>query len=211
MKYLYSPPFLIKKIFSSFQWDSSIPKVLFTFDDGPEPEVTEIILKELDSHKIKSIFFCVGENLDKYSSLAKEILVEGHEIGNHTTQHRRIQKLKRNDIQNSIANVQRIAEEKLDYKIKYFRPPYGNFDLRIKGILKENNLQNVMWSLVTYDYKNDINIVKFATSKYLRKNSIVVLHDNIKSKDIIKESIQFVVEEAKKKKYEIGKPSECLK
>ncbi len=211
MKYLYSPPFLVKKMFSSFQWDSNIPKVLLTFDDGPEPEVTELILKELDDKKIKSIFFCVGENLEKYPSLAKQILAEGHEIGNHTTQHRRIQKLKRDDILQSINNVQQIAEEKLDYKIKYFRPPYGNFDLRTSGIMKETKLQNVMWSLVTYDYKNDLNIVKFATSKYLRKNSIVVLHDNIKSKSIIKDSIQFVLEEAQKKNYEIGKPSECLK
>lgn len=211
MKYLYKPPFLIKKVFSSFQWDSSIPKVLFTFDDGPEPEVTELILKELDDHKIKSIFFCVGENLEKYTSLAKEILSEGHEIGNHTSKHRRIQKLKREETLISINKVQQIAEEKLNYKIKYFRPPYGNFDLRTKGILKETKLQSVMWSLVTYDYKNDLNIVKFATTKYLRKNSIVVLHDNIKSKNIIQDSIKFVIDEVKKKSYEIGKPSECLR
>jgi hypothetical protein len=68
-----------------------------------------------------------------------------------------------------------------------------------------------MWSLLTYDYKNDLNIVKFAISKNLFSNSIIVLHDSNKSKDIISESIKVITEEVEKKKYQIGKPSECLK
>jgi hypothetical protein len=69
----------------------------------------------------------------------------------------------------------------------------------------------VMWSLLTYDYKNDFDVVKFAVSKYLRSNSIVVLHDNNKSKDVIKDSINFIADEAARKGYSIGEPIECLK
>jgi len=65
--------------------------------------------------------------------------------------------------------------------------------------------------LLTYDYKNDINIVKFALRKYLKSNSIIVLHDSNKSKDIIKDSINIIIEETNKKNYKIGTPSECLK
>ena len=211
LKYSYNPPVLIKKIFNSFQWNSIVPEVLITFDDGPNPNTTDIILKELNNQKIKTIFFCVGENLEKYESLAKEILSEGHEIGNHTFNHKRIYREKRSEVITTIQKVQNIGREKLNYQIKYFRPPYGNFDLRTTGILKQFNLQNVMWSLLTYDYKNDINIVKFAVSKYLENNSIIVLHDSNKSKEIIVDSIKIIIEESNKKNYKIGKPSECLK
>ena len=211
MKYLYNPPVLIKKIFNNFQWNSITDKILFTFDDGPNPKTTEIILKELSNLKIKTIFFCVGENLDKHTTIAKEILSEGHLIGNHTYSHRRIYRKPKNEVIKSIEQVQNIALEKLNYKIKYFRPPYGNYDLRTSSILKQLNLQNVMWSLLTYDYKNDINIVKFAVRKYLQKNSIIVLHDSNKSKNIIEDSIKIIVEESNKNKFKIGNPSECLK
>jgi len=72
-------------------------------------------------------------------------------------------------------------------------------------------MKNVMWSLLTYDYKNDLSIVKYSVKKYLRKNSIIVLHDSLKSKDIICDSIKFIAEEAAQKGFEFGEPEECLK
>ena len=68
-----------------------------------------------------------------------------------------------------------------------------------------------MWSLLTYDYKNDFNIVIFAIDKFLNKNSVIVLHDNIKSQAIIEKSIDYIVEKSKDKKFEIGEPDKCLK
>lgn len=211
IKYYYNPPIIVKKMFSNFQWNSEIEKVLLTFDDGPNPNTTKLILNELEKHSVKSIFFCVGENLERYPEIAKEILNSGHEIGNHTFSHQRISKMKQVELRLSIERVQNFAKEKLDYKIRYFRPPHGRFNFRINHILSELGLINIMWSLLTYDYKNDLNIVKFALSKNLNNNSIIVLHDSNKSKDIIIESIKLISEEVEKKNYQIGKPSECLK
>ena len=210
-RYRYSPPSLIKNIFKDFQWDSESDKIMLTFDDGPNPVTTEMILNELEKLSINAVFFCVGENLERYKSIAKDILNSGHEIGNHTYRHRKLTKLKTRDIWETIESVQTEAMNNLDYKIKYFRPPHGRFDFRTKNLLDQKNLINVMWSLLTYDYKNDLNIVKFAVSKYLKKNSIITLHDNIKSKLIIRDSINLIVENAEKKNYLIGKPSECLR
>jgi peptidoglycan/xylan/chitin deacetylase (PgdA/CDA1 family) len=198
-------------MFSNFQWNSEIDKVLLTFDDGPNPNTTKLILNELEKHSIKSIFFCVGENLERYPEITKEILASGHEIGNHTFSHQRITKQKQSELFNTIEKVQNIAQEKYGYEIKYFRPPHGRFNLKSNKTLSEFNLINVMWSLLTYDYKNDLNIVKFALSKNLNKNSIIVLHDSNKSKDIVVDSIKTIVEEVEKKNYQIGMPSECLK
>lgn len=211
MKWSYNPPYLVKKIFSDFQWESENPKILITFDDGPNPKTTELILKELDNHSIKTIFFCVGENLEKYSSLAKEILMEGHDIGNHTFNHKKITKLSESKSYASIKKLQYLSASKLNYNIKYFRPPHGRFNFQTNKTLKQLDLINIMWSLLTYDYKNDLNIVRFALAKYLTANSIIVLHDSNKSKRIIVDSIKQIVEEVEKKKFKIGQPSECLR
>ena len=208
---MYNPPKIVKKAFNKFQWESINEKILITFDDGPNPNTTELILRELENQKINSVFFCVGENLEKYPSLAKEIISSGHLIGNHTQQHKKITTLSNDEIIKSIVKVQKLADEHLNYKIQYFRPPHGRFNLSLNKILEKKHLINVMWSLLTYDYKNDLNIVKFAINNYLNNNSIIVLHDSNKSKNIITDSIKYIVEATQKCEYQIGKPSECLK
>lgn len=211
MKYLYDPPFIIKKLISNYQWNSKVDKVLITFDDGPNPKTTESTLNLLNQYSIKALFFCVGENIEKYQSLTNAIIEEGHEIGNHTYNHNNLVKLNRSELFNTINKVQILAEENFDYKIKYFRPPHGKFKYGLQSTLKNFNLTNVMWSLLTYDYKNDINIVKFALDKYLKKDSIIVLHDSLKSKEIIHDAIQKIIENCTNKNYQIGSPQECLK
>ncbi len=211
MKYLYNPPFIIKKIFRNFQWETGNDKIVLTFDDGPNPETTERILAELNALRIKVIFFCVGNNVKKYPSLTEIILEEGHTIGNHTFNH-----LILTHLDKAVANVEIDAFNNLmfsmyDYRVKYFRPPHGKFGIDTRKILNKRNLTGIMWSLITFDYKNDLNLVKFAVKKYLKKNSIIVLHDGIKSKDIIIDSINFIVEEASNKGYKFGEPAECLK
>jgi myo-inositol-1-phosphate synthase len=73
------------------------------------------------------------------------------------------------------------------------------------------DLTAVLWSLLTYDYKNDFEIVKTSVKKYLQEDSIIVLHDSIKSAGIILDSIRFAAEEADKKGYKTGNPAECLR
>lgn len=211
LKYYYNPPVIVKKVFRYFQWNSVNNKILITFDDGPNPNTTKLILNELEKHSIKAIFFCVGENLEYYPEIAEDILLSGHEIGNHTYSHQLITKIDKKLLYQSIANVQNIMLKKFEYEINYFRPPHGRFNLSSNKTIAEFDLINVMWSLLTYDYKNNLNIVKFAVNNYLKKNSIVVLHDSNKSKDIIVNSIKLIVEEVEKKKYQIGRPAECLK
>jgi peptidoglycan/xylan/chitin deacetylase (PgdA/CDA1 family) len=211
LKYYYNPPWIIKKAFQDFNWNTKNNKVLLTFDDGPIPETTESILKLLDHYNVKSVFFCVGNNIQKNPGLAKEILSCGHEIGNHTFNHRTILGLDKSEMIGEIVSCNNIAHKLLDYKIKHFRPPHGRFSLKLNKFLKKEGLSNVMWSLLTFDYKNNLNIVKFALKNYMRPDSIIVLHDSLKSRDIISDSIKATIDEVLKKEYEFGVPSECLK
>lgn len=211
MKYLYNPPLIVKKIFKDFFWHTSNNKILLTFDDSPTKESTQIILKTLSGEKIKAAFFCVGNNVMSNQSLTKEILAEGHLIGNHTFNHKRLTKISNMEAAEEIESFNNIMREKFNYDVKYFRPPHGRFTISTRGILNEKNLKCVMWSLLTEDYKNNFEVVKFAVTNYIKQNSIIVLHDSIKSKDIVKESINFIANEATKNGYTFGEPEECLK
>ncbi len=209
--YKYTPPQIFRKMFADFIWESKTQKILLTFDDGPNPQTTPKILQELEKQKIKAVFFCVGENVRKYETLAKEIIVQGHTIANHTLNHAKITRLNRNEIKKNLGEVNELLEGLFGLPVNYFRPPYGRFTIGLSKILSELGMQNVMWSLLTYDYKNDINIVKFALNNYLRNNSIIVFHDSKKSGDIIIDSIRFTIDKIKEKGYSIGTPAECLK
>lgn len=211
MKYQYDPPSIVKNMFSSFKWNSSCGKILLTFDDGPFAGSTEIILKVLSENKIKAAFFCVGNNIGLYPGLTNEILGEGHLIGNHTFNHKKLTGLNFTESLQEINSTTVLLKDKFNYDVKYFRPPHGKFKLNTASLLKKCGLENVMWSLLTYDYKNDLKVVKFALQNYLRKDSIIVMHDSKKSKDIISDSIKILLETAGNKGFEIGEPQECLK
>lgn len=210
MKYLYNPPIILKKIFSDFSWNTNNGKVLLTFDDGPNPGTTEIILKKLSEEKIKALFFCVGENVQKYPELIHQIKNEGHSFGNHTFNHKILNKISDEEKDYQISSVNKIFNDQFDINLKYFRPSHGRFQLSTSLLMKKHNLKNIMWSLLTYDYKNDISIVKFAVEKYLKPNSIIVLHDSNKSKNISSDSISFIADEVEKRNYQFGEAEECL-
>lgn len=210
MKYLYNPPTILKKLFNDYYWNTSNNKILLTFDDGPNSGTTEIILKKLSDENIKAIFFCVGENIQKFPELAKQIISEGHSIGNHTLNHKILSTISKGEKKYQIESFNSIISEKFNFEPEYFRPPHGKFQISTSSLLKKHNLKNVMWSLLTYDYKNDISIVKFAVQRYLLINSIIVLHDSNKSKNIIVDSIKLIADEVRKKNYQFGGPDECL-
>ncbi len=210
MKYLYNPPIILKKIFNDFSWNTSNGKVLITFDDGPNPQTIELILKKLSDENIKAIFFCVGDNVQKYPDLVRQIKEAGHSFGNHTFNHKILNQISDEEKDYQISSVNKIFKEQFDITLKYFRPSHGRFQLSTSSLMKKHNLKNVMWSLLTYDYNNDLSIVKFAVEKYLKPNSIIVLHDSNKSKNIILDSISIIADEVRNRNYQFGEPEQCL-
>ena len=210
IKYLYNPPLPVKFLFKEFAWNSVSGQILFTFDDGPVAGNTEGILKKLDELKFKAIFFCVGNNVRYNRSLINEILVEGHTIGNHTMNHKVLTRAGLPEMIEEIIPFNKIMEDEFGYKVDYFRPPHGKFNLKLRSYLNYIDLKCVMWSLLTYDYKNNIDEVK-KSLKHLKGNSIIVLHDSLKSKEVIIAAIDLISESILSNNFSVGTPPECLK
>ena len=97
MKFQYNPPLIIKKLFKEFLWKTSNNRILLTFDDGPNPGITDKILLALNELKIKALIFCIGENIKRNNELVNQILDEGHTIGNHTYYHKVLISLNRKE------------------------------------------------------------------------------------------------------------------
>ena len=158
---------------------SSSSKVIYlTFDDGPMPEVTPLVLDLLDKYNVKATFFCVGENVRKYPELYKEILQRGHRTGNHTFNH-----IKGFNVPTSeyVANVDKAAEY-IDSKL--FRPQYGRIKRNQIRKLK-SRYEIIMWDLLTFDYNQKIEkeaIIR-RVKHQSRNGSIVVFHDSLKAKN----------------------------
>jgi peptidoglycan/xylan/chitin deacetylase (PgdA/CDA1 family) len=211
LSFRYRPPFIVQKLFGNFIWKTSNNKILLTFDDGPTETATLKILSVLSKNKIKAVFFCVGNNIKQQTELTQKILQDGHTIANHTMNHNLITKMSREEAVNELKSFNDLMKEKFNYQVKYFRPPHGRFNLKTNNILNELNLKCVMWNLLSYDFENKIEKVKYAIDKFLKENSIIVFHDNTKSSEIIEEALNYTINNAVKKGYQFGEPEDCLK
>ena len=211
LRYKYHPPYLVKKLFNDFIWEAANNKILLTFDDGPTEAATGKILSVLQSNQLKAVFFCVGNNIKKHPELTEKILEDGHTIANHTMNHKLITRMNREESVEEIIPFNNLMEEKFNYNVKYFRPPHGRFNLKTNGIVTVFNMKCVMWNLLTYDYENNLEKVKYAIDNYLSQNSIIVFHDSIKCVDIIEESLNYTIEQVSKKGFVFGEPEDCLK
>jgi len=210
LRYKYNPPWLIKNIFKDFIWETSNNKILLTFDDGPTEESTIKILNILKSGNIKAVFFCVGNNVLKHPDLIAKMLEDGHTIANHTMTHKLLTEMNKEKSINEIIPFNENMKTKFNFEVKYLRPPHGKFNLKTNKLFDELNLKCVMWNLLTYDFQNDLNKVKYSIDNYLQKNAIIVFHDNKKCSDIIEKSLNYTIEQASKVGFEFGEPVDCL-
>lgn len=174
-------PFFIPWFFPRRIWKvNSDNSVFLTFDDGPQPGVTDWILQYLDQENINATFFCVGENVRKNNDLYKRLQDSNHRIGNHTMNHEKGTKVNGKDYLNSINQAENFIESNL------FRPPYGRIPIwKTKEI--RSRFKIIMWSWLSYDFDSNVSIPRIIDSaKRIKAGDILVFHDNIKSFERLK-------------------------
>ena len=183
MFYFVKTPGWLKRIYHTYVW--SIPvndKILYlTFDDEPHPEATPFVLKQLKQFNALATFFCIGKNVVAYPGIYKQIINEGHSVGNHTYNHLNGWKTKNDDYLNDIAR----ASHEIDSDL--FRPPYGritSFQAKnLKAVMRGKEPKVIMWDVLSGDF--DIactpqqclaNVLMASVS-----GSIIVFHDSEKA------------------------------
>ena len=183
MFYFVKTPGWLKRIYDSYIW--SIPgndKILYlTFDDGPHPEATPFVLKELKKHNALATFFCIGKNVVSYPAIYKQLINEGHSVGNHTYNHLNGWKTSNDDYLKDIA----LASHEIDSEL--FRPPYGritSFQAKnLRSAMKGKEPKVIMWDVLSGDFDIDCTPQQCLANVLLAtvSGSIIIFHDSEKA------------------------------
>jgi peptidoglycan/xylan/chitin deacetylase (PgdA/CDA1 family) len=153
-------------------------RVALTFDDGPTPGVTDLILDELRKRKLHATFFMIGQRIAAEPDLARRVLAEGHEVGNHTFTHPNLTTLADSQVEAEIQKTQDIMGEALNHRPAWFRPPYGALRRDQAGMLARRGLGIVLWNVDPSDWSQpgEAQIVGTVLAQ-TKPGSIILCHD----------------------------------
>jgi peptidoglycan/xylan/chitin deacetylase (PgdA/CDA1 family) len=155
-------------------------EVLLTFDDGPDPQTTPIILDILRKHEVKAIFFVIGNKALAQPELLKQMVADGHAIGNHTQKHPPLFALMSGkNVRREIEATNQTLEQIIGKGTRLFRPPVGYTNPIIARVVTKLNIQTIGWSARSYD--SFITKPEWLLKRVLRitkPGNIVLMHDN---------------------------------
>lgn len=195
---------LLAKYGAFYKDDPNQKNLYLTFDAGYENGYMPKILKVLKKEKVPATFFVTGHFLESQPELSKQIVEEGHIIGNHSWYHPDFTVVSDERIRDELKKVKlRTKELTGQKKMNYLRPPRGTFSERTLQIAKEEGYTHVFWSLAYVDW--NIHHQKGAQYAYdnimkqIHPGSILLLHSV--SKDNA-DALQSVIKDLKKKGYQ---------
>lgn len=181
--YLIKTPWWLKRIYHTYLWsiDTKKKELYLTFDDGPHPEITPYVLKLLKQYNALATFFCIGKNVVSHPNIYKQILYEGHSVGNHTYNHLNGWKTKDEVYLKDIAEASNYIDSNL------FRPCYGritSFQAKnLKPVMKGRQPTIVMWDILSGDFDSTVSPENCLANVVLKSvpGSIVVFHESDKA------------------------------
>ena len=170
----------------TYHIDENKKHIAFTFDDGPAPYDIEII-DALNKYHAKATFFMLGNMMNKYQYVVKNIVDNNMEYGNHTFNHQALFYLEDNEILSEINNTNVLFNTITGKELSLLRPPYGYFKQNTIDISKR---PIILWNVDTEDWKNkDANIVYKEIMK-AQDGDIILMHSLYEStKDAVIKSL----------------------
>ncbi|MFC2109372.1 polysaccharide deacetylase family protein [Bacteroidota bacterium] len=169
--------------------------IYLTFDDGPIPEVTDWVLKELEKFNAKATFFCIGNNIEKHPVVFQKIVSGGHQVGNHTYHHVKGWKVNLKTYKENVLSTEKIIQKKIGTSPKLFRPPFGKIKFSQSKLLRDLGYKIIMWDVLSADF--DLNTTEEKCLSNVLDNigngSIVVFHDSLKAANKMKYALPTVL------------------
>lgn len=194
-------PRVLSFTFRSLTWDIPADEkvVYLTFDDGPTPDVTSRVLSVLKDYNCKATFFCLGKNVEAHPEIYRQILDQGHGVGNHSYSHVKGFRMGLSSYEKNVGKAAAIIDSSL------FRPPYGRI---LPGQVRRlrNTYRIIMWSVLSVDYNRNISgsqVVKNVT-RNVKPGSIIVFHDSVKASENLYYALPKVLEFLRSNGYKTG-------
>lgn len=174
--------------------------VALTFDDGPSPIYTPQILAILKKYQIKATFFMMGIHAAAYPDMVRQVLADGHVIGNHTQTHPNLTKLNDKQLQAEITGPQKIIYNIIGKYPPCLRYPYGASNQHVRDAIRAQGMAPVSMGYNSFDYdrpgvqKIVDNVVNHAYS-----GEVILMHDGTNKREETVEALPLIIEGLKKK------------
>jgi len=162
-----------------YRADAKDKVVAITFDDGPSPDWTPMILDELKAADVKATFFMLGQHVLEYPDVARRVAAEGHEIGNHSFDHHGLFFYTVEEAEKEALECEKAIKDVTGVSAQYFRPPKAWINEAEKAAFARMGYKVILWSLNSKDWVtfDDKYIVAFI-DKNVRPGDIVLFHDS---------------------------------
>ena len=155
--------------------DPSKPMVALTFDDGPQPSVGNRIMDCLAQYGGKATFFMVGERVGSYKTEVQRMVAEGHEVANHTMNHKYLQKLGAAQIQAQVNNGNDAIQAACGVRPTLLRLPGGNHNA---AVLANAGMPMIQWNVDTLDWKTrNADKTVAAVLNHVKDGDIILMHE----------------------------------
>lgn len=184
----------------------------FTFDDGPNPEWTPKFLEVFKKVGGKATFYVHGENMEKYPEVARRIVEEGHELGNHSYSHPHLSELDRDGQTQELQRAAKLIAAVTGRRANTFRPPYLDVNdelLEVAGEFGYSVIHGVNLAANDWDMPGVEHILA-TTRASMRSGSILLFHDGFGDRSQSLEAVSILLEEAVFQGYRIVTVSELL-
>ncbi len=191
--------------------DPNSKKIALTFDDGPHPYKTDIVLDILAKHDVRATFFVVGENVSYYPEPLRRAVALGHEIGNHTYHHALLSHACEKNTADEIEKTEEIVFRTAGYRTKLFRPPEGAYNACALDVVKSKDYRVILWTVDTRDWENTSaeDMVKTVMTN-VKGGSIILFHDYMSKKSHTPEALEILLPKLLAQGYEFVTVSELL-
>lgn len=154
-------------------------KVALTFDDGPNPSYTPLLLDGLKKRGVKASFFVIGEYVEMCPGIVKRESDEGHLIGNHTYTHIQLTEENVDVFEKELLKTGALLEKITGKEVPFVRPPFGCWD---KSLEEKWNMLPVLWSVDPRDWcLDDPDEIARRVEETVQDGDIILLHDCYKS------------------------------
>ncbi|MCL2695955.1 MAG: polysaccharide deacetylase family protein, partial [Clostridiales bacterium] len=164
--------------------DPSGKYIALSFDDGPHGKAgfTPDLLETLRKYDVKATFFVVGYRLDmeRNATVLRQIAADGHEIGNHTYDHRNLPKYSNGSIDSQLKKTSDKIESITGQRPELFRPPYGESNDKVRAFAKKYGMAVVYWDVSTHDWSfRDKSKILSKLKREAHENAIILCHDTV--------------------------------
>lgn len=186
------------------------PQIALSFDAAWGNEDTADILETLKKHNVKVTFFMTGGWVESYPDDVKAILAEGHDLGNHSENHKNMSQLSDGECEEELMTVHNKVLELTGYEMFLFRPPYGDYDNDVINVAKKCGYYPIQWDVDSLDWKDYgvDSIIKTVTEhKHLGNGSIILCHNGAK---FTSEALDTLITTLQEKGYELVPISQLI-